>query len=36
MELVFDLGQGYFSNHTGLYSDSAELVNNFMKFYSDS
>ncbi|RXH83761.1 hypothetical protein DVH24_011103 [Malus domestica] len=33
---IFDLGQGHFSNHTGLYSDSAELVNSFMELYSDS
>ena len=26
---IFDLGQGHFSNYTGLYSNSAELVNNF-------
>ncbi|CAN6688528.1 unnamed protein product [Malus baccata var. baccata] len=33
---IFDLEQGHFSNHTGLYSDSAELVNSFMELYSDS
>ena len=33
---IFDLGQGHFSNHTGLYSDYAELVNSFMELYSDS
>ena len=33
---IFDLEQGHFSNHTGLYSDSAKLVNSFMEFYFDS
>ncbi|RXH85453.1 hypothetical protein DVH24_002551 [Malus domestica] len=33
---IFDLRQGHFSDHTGLYSNSAELVNSFMELYSDS
>ena len=33
---IFDLGQGHFSNHSGLYSDFAELINSFIEFYSDS
>ena len=33
---IFDLGQGHFSNHIGLYSNCAELINSFMEFYFDS